>query len=472
MNFWKWEVHFHHRMAQTSIPCHGESTWLSCDHTFKSVRNIGIVRQADDNWIKQYKGLFCVLNAAGQVVTWKMTKGLAIDDVKDIMQALHTRFQLQGVTLQEFFVDNCCALRQKLQAIFGQHLKVYLDVFHAVQRITRKIPKRHPYHAECMRALRLVFRQPSDQGNHRTMTTPPIDQLKQQLLNFKSTWEHVSCNGKRILPPAAIIEIRSLLIHVQKGCLSGIHPGRGTTKNERLHRNLNSLMANSKYGVEFSYAMLTSAFFRHNEMIAANAEKRQTKTITEYSQGDLSFDGQEAFGLTVNRDKSKVRQPDNIALDLPPVQSQKVSMKLLLYQRVQECVSKLSIDEVTADSEDTETDLPELTAEDTIHLFMQGVSSFYVSNSLEKMSQTADLKTRDTSFLALVRGLSKKHGQESNLDKLLTSWNFKKVAVSGDGSCLFTSVANSLLLRIQSGDEEIIKHYCEFCVIMRIRDRK
>ncbi len=39
-----------------------------------------------------------------------------------------------------------------------------------------------------------------------------------------------------------------------------------------------------------------------------------------------------------------------------------------------------------ADSEHnyTETDLPELTAKDTLHLLMQGVSSFYVSNSLEK----------------------------------------------------------------------------------------
>lgn len=48
------------------------------------VTNIGIVRQADDNWINQYKGLFCVLNAAGHVVTWKMTKGLAMDDVEDM----------------------------------------------------------------------------------------------------------------------------------------------------------------------------------------------------------------------------------------------------------------------------------------------------------------------------------------------------------------------------------------------------
>lgn len=33
----------------------------------------------------------------------------------------------------------------KLQEVFGEDATVRLDVFHAVQRITRKIPKRHPF---------------------------------------------------------------------------------------------------------------------------------------------------------------------------------------------------------------------------------------------------------------------------------------------------------------------------------------
>ena len=98
------------------------------------MRNIGILRQGDNQWINQLKGLFCVLNEAGQIVTWKITKGIAMEYVEDIMHALYTRLQGQGV---EFYVDNCCALRQ---AIFGSQLKVYLDIFHAVQRITKKNP--------------------------------------------------------------------------------------------------------------------------------------------------------------------------------------------------------------------------------------------------------------------------------------------------------------------------------------------
>ena len=132
---------------------------------------------------------------------------------------LRNRLQLQGVTLKEFYVDKCCALRARLQLIFGPQLQVFLDIFHAVQRITKKIPKRHPFHSECMKSLRMVFRDPLDQGIKRTMPTPPKDQLRRQLLMFKSKWKDIDCNGKPILPPAAITELQSFLVHINKGCL-------------------------------------------------------------------------------------------------------------------------------------------------------------------------------------------------------------------------------------------------------------
>jgi hypothetical protein len=53
--------------------------WLSLDHTFKSVSNIGLVRLADKKWIKQYSGLFCILNADGEVLSWKLTKKLSFE---------------------------------------------------------------------------------------------------------------------------------------------------------------------------------------------------------------------------------------------------------------------------------------------------------------------------------------------------------------------------------------------------------
>ena len=70
-----------------------------------------------------------------------------MDHVQGMLETLKNRLQRQGVTLNEFYVDNCCALRQKLQQIFGSHMKVFLDIFHAVQRISKQIPKKHPYNS-------------------------------------------------------------------------------------------------------------------------------------------------------------------------------------------------------------------------------------------------------------------------------------------------------------------------------------
>ena len=134
-------------MSQTTLT--SGCPWLSLDHTFRSVANIGLFRMADKLWIKQYSSLFCVLNANGEVLSWKMTKTLSFDDMKDVLSVLNARLVEQGICLQEFFIDNCCSLRRKLQSIFGSQLTVLLDIFHAVQRISSKIPKRHPCHHEC-----------------------------------------------------------------------------------------------------------------------------------------------------------------------------------------------------------------------------------------------------------------------------------------------------------------------------------
>ena len=83
-------------------------------------------------------------------------------------------------------------------------------------RITSKIPKRHPFHHECMKSLQLVFRDPSDQGSVRTKPTPKPEILHKQLCRFKEMWGNVEYHGKQILPPAVVKEIH--LVHIDRGC--------------------------------------------------------------------------------------------------------------------------------------------------------------------------------------------------------------------------------------------------------------
>ena len=61
LRFWENELAYTQKMSMTTLSP-ASSAWLSCDHTFRSVANIGTVKKGDRSWIKQYSGLFCALN--------------------------------------------------------------------------------------------------------------------------------------------------------------------------------------------------------------------------------------------------------------------------------------------------------------------------------------------------------------------------------------------------------------------------
>ena len=146
--------------------------WVGHTMLYSFTGNIGISRDMDRKWITQYSSLFCVLNHLGQIVTWRLTPDQSFASVERFLIALRDRFLQQGVMVKEFYVDNCCTWRSKLQSVFGAELRVHLDIFHAVKRVGDKIPKRHELRTACMEDLRMVFRDPSDRGADRTMTTP------------------------------------------------------------------------------------------------------------------------------------------------------------------------------------------------------------------------------------------------------------------------------------------------------------
>ena len=96
--------------------------------------------------------------------------------------------------------------------------------------------------------------------------------------------------------------------HIDKGCLSGIQPGCGTNRNERLHKQLNNILSNSRYGVELAYALLTSTFYLHNEEVAAKREKRTARPITACV--DTTSSQKECFSLSniISSDDNSILQ--------------------------------------------------------------------------------------------------------------------------------------------------------------------
>ena len=98
----------------------------------------------------------------------------------------------------------------------------------------------------------LVFRDRTDHGPKRCKVTPDPAVLESNLDQFESRWKNVKYNDVPVLNEAALKELSNIRKHIKKGCLSGIGPGRGTNRNESLHKDLNDIMSSSRYGVELA----------------------------------------------------------------------------------------------------------------------------------------------------------------------------------------------------------------------------
>ena len=100
--------------------------------------------------------------------------------------------------------DNCC--KQKL--FFNQHFPhcdVKLDIFHAVQRITKTVhEKTLPESLGLMRSFGLVFRQRDDLGEIRTMITPEPAEIMENIERFVT--KNSSLIPSRSLPNRATFD--------------------------------------------------------------------------------------------------------------------------------------------------------------------------------------------------------------------------------------------------------------------------
>jgi hypothetical protein len=237
----------------------GES--ISFDHTFKVAANVGYSRK-DGKWIHQYDSLFLVISEQGKVVTWQLTKGTAFAQVETLLQDLKMH---SHDTIKTVYIDDCCRLRGKIRSVFGSDVTVKLDVFHAVQRITRTLVKRHSQMKECLKDLQLVFRKDGDSGDKRLEDTPTPEVILSKLNRFMSKWSGIQdSRGMQLFSPETVKATERLKQHITCGCLSDIPPGGGTNRNERIHHHINSLFNKSKMGVMLAYALLTVVLNSYN----------------------------------------------------------------------------------------------------------------------------------------------------------------------------------------------------------------
>ena len=268
---------YHLRMCQVT------ASSLSADHTFRVSSNIGF--WCEGKWIQLYDSLFIVMNEIGVVLSWKLCKGTAFHKVEDQLIKLKDRLNSQGCNVHHFYVDNCCQWRQKLNSVF-HGVSVKLDPFHAIQRVTSKIPKKggdgplRRLRAQIVHDFKFILRDPTDVGPKRSKPTPPEDVIEKNVQNFLRKWKDVRHDDIQLIPQCAIDEIDKLLVHVRKGCLSDIEPSGGTSRNEGIHRMLNKTLKKSRLGIQFALALLGIFFYMWNEKRILSVETQKRIRVT------------------------------------------------------------------------------------------------------------------------------------------------------------------------------------------------
>ena len=148
-----------------SIPI---GSMIAAEATFKISKPIGFRRKEDNKIVRQYNNLFIVLNGNREVVQWKLCLNLKHEEIREMLEKIAER----NPNIEKVLVDNCCAERQLYLDVFPQ-CRVQLDIFHAVQRFTRELPRKRAALTKKLSAeYGLVFRcRKTDQGQKLTMTT-------------------------------------------------------------------------------------------------------------------------------------------------------------------------------------------------------------------------------------------------------------------------------------------------------------
>eukprot|EP00794_Sanderia_malayensis_P002581 gene2581-2980_t len=257
--------------------------YIAADHTFRVSKNVGLFRECDKKYMKQFENLFILLNEKEEVIAWRLTSTTSHEQIRDLLVDVHERLRRHNKEIEYIIVDKCCGPGGEdvlYKSVFGDSIPVKLDLFHAVQRVARQLPaKTSPVALQFSKEFGLIFRKAGDENNVRKNDTADKQTIEENLHAFLDKWTQYINGQSQQIKENIYDEIRKLSHHINKGCLSGLRPGSGTESNERLHKMLNSsILSNiSTIGPELLQALLVVIFFHYNATKKGLKHKCNTK---------------------------------------------------------------------------------------------------------------------------------------------------------------------------------------------------
>ena len=414
--------------------CEHTGTVMSCYHTFRTSKYIGITRE-DGKFTRQFENVFLAINEYGEVMAWRVTKTTATSEIEDMLEGLKERLDRSDVSLKMIIVDDCCHVANFYGRIFPG-VKVKLDLFHACMRIVQSIPKTKLYSKKFAAEFSLIFRRNGDLGKERKRSTPCSEEIEANLGRLLFAW-----NEK--LSTETLHQIDNLRKHIGKGCLSDIPPGCGTEMNERLHRHLNrSLLCGvSKIGPELAIAVMTCALYAWNcKRKDKSSQKKRTTPVTPVE--------------TVNARNEKPRKD--------------IHMKGTTERRTAYLSSSSN-----AQKQTLVASVEKITTETTFNYIIQRIlhlQDFYTSLTEKCQIKTLDvialLWSTNTTMNDLIEnesilndiGLDLTDQRNDNLERNLSGFNLVLDKCARDGNCFFTAVSRQLRKHLNFFRDQLEDH--------------
>lgn len=152
----------------------------------------------------------------------------------------------------------------------GLSVKVKLDLFHAIARLTRMFKKKgvnSKLKSKALEALSTCFRQKGDKKGKRTMPTPAKEEMEENLTEWYALYKDQDLWRNREGDTIGT-ELRKLFVHVRNDCLSGIPPRAGTSKNELIHRHCNRRLYKEHVSPRLIHCIMTVYIHQYNLKIA------------------------------------------------------------------------------------------------------------------------------------------------------------------------------------------------------------
>lgn len=386
--------------------------------------------------------------------------------------SLNERLQRHGKKPEFFFLDNCCSWRTKLTKVFPDIL-IKLDIFHAIQRVVKKIPKMKGcsetvklLRRRMIQSLRKVIRDPSDLGEQRTMATPSSEVILKNIDSFLLQWNKIEVNSTQVLPPPALKEISKLRIHVTKGCLSDIPPSGGTNRNEVLHKTLNKSLRRSRIGLELAVALLGFYFYKWNENKVSKMNNKGKRVnyippVEIYNDNIHVSEHEEHFGGSLSAQESIEAAAFEFSDNFTDSDEIVNCVNYLLENHSQnDCSEDSSSSDDKSDDSSNDEDCSYFLDSAGISYIIEQASNFAQLNKhLGNIKGEASL-SRCYNLIHLKNAqcllFSKEHKNTANnqrdIDAFLQLNNMQRIEIPGYGNCFFVSLATMIQQNLLNGN--------------------